>query len=90
MISHRHKCVMDGIVMHVVQSSQIGTLVGEPGFALVVPDLAALGAVVTIDPASSAGVQFAQNVGERIGIVARRVGDEVIVIGKNGPSFELP
>ena len=84
--------MLDGVLMHVVQPRQVGLLVGEPGIPEVVPDLPTVRMVEAVDPAGAFGVKPPQHLRE---VSRSRLPDwgmthEMVVIGEDGPSFELP
>src|SRR5260370_19474771 len=80
------------VLVHVVQACQIRFLVGQPCLAEIEPHLAGWRTVELVDPTSSLYVQHTEHVREVGGVsrVSRRMSNEVVMVGKHGPRFELP
>jgi hypothetical protein len=79
------------VLVNVIQARQVRALVGETAFPIVMPDLSRASTVKTVNPGGGLGVQFAENVRQISGAICGwAVSNEVIVIGKNGPGFQVP
>ena len=78
------------ILVDIIQSGKIRVPVCEPCLPKIVPDLALRGIIESIDPLRSLLVQKAKHLREIVGSFIRRVANEVIMIRKDGPGFEMP
>jgi hypothetical protein len=92
LIRHRHEAVFHRVLMHVIQPRQIRLFISQPRLAVVVPDFAGRGGVEPVDPVGGLLVQESKHPGQvfcRV-FISRRVADEMVVVGENGPGFRLP
>jgi hypothetical protein len=65
--------------MHVAQTGEVGFLVGEPGFPILKPNLAAGRAVPAVDLRCRLGMKFVKKPSQSGG-VRRRKSNKVVVI----------
>ena len=80
--------VFHGVLMHVVQSSQIRPFVRQPRFPEIVPDPAARRTVESIHPIGKLRVKNSEHSGQILGFCG--VSYEMIMIRKDSPSLEAP
>jgi hypothetical protein len=73
LVGHWHQPVTDRVLTYVVEARQIGPLVGQLRFAVVVSDLAAWRAIEAVNPAGGPGVQHRKHIGQigRVGRIER-------------------
>jgi hypothetical protein len=84
--------MFDRVLMHIIQTGQVGSLKGEFGFPKVVPNLASSNSFKMIDPFGSLLVKNPKHLRQAFRRVCffRRVRAEVIVVGKYCPRLQPP
>jgi hypothetical protein len=89
---HRHQPVFHRVLMNVVQPCQIRALMRQPGFAKVEPNLPARHDIQLVHPLRRFDMQHAQHIAQAGSVVSvgGRMGDEMVVIRKHRPCFQLP
>src|SRR5436190_12977224 len=92
LIGHRHQPMLHRILMNVIESRTIGLLVREACLPKVVLDRPVARGIETIEPLGSLFVKESEHGPQAGRVLLRRwrVCDEVIMVRKHGPSFELP
>ena len=80
------------ILMRVIQPRQIGLLVSQSRIPIIEPDFSARRLVKAIDPFRGLFVQQREHGAEvaSVGLVDRRVRNEVVMIREHCPSLQLP
>jgi hypothetical protein len=78
--------------MNIIQPGEIRLLIRKLRLPEIVPHPATGSVVAPINPPGGAGVKHTQHLRQAGGYIriARRMSDEVIMIGKDRPSFESP
>ena len=92
LIRNRHEAVFHRILMDIIQPCQIRLFKGQPRFSVVVPDFAGRRIVEFVDPLGGFLVQKAEHLRQifcRV-FVRRRMANEVVVVGEDGPCFQTP
>jgi hypothetical protein len=92
LVCNRHQAMFYRILMNIIQPSEVRLFISQARVPEVMPDTSAWLTVEPIHPTGRFGVEPAEH--EREAFCCRysdrRVSNEMIVIGKHRPSFELP
>jgi hypothetical protein len=82
---------MHSVLMNIIQPAKIRSLVSQPRFPEVMPHRSIRHLVCAVNPDCHSGMQFAKNRRKTLGrFLGWRMRDEVIMIRKNRPRFEMP
>jgi len=93
LIRHRHKSVLDGILVHVMEACKVALFKSDSGLPVVAPNPAVLLLILCIDPCGAVLMEIGNKAGQRGGTRIFSVGavtNEMVVVGKNSPSIEMP
>lgn len=83
--------MFDRVLMHIIQSCEIAFFVSQRRLPVVVPDFSACCCVQAIDPSCAVLVKVGQEGLQRFSTFRLwGLGNEVVVVWKDCPSFELP
>lgn len=79
-------------MMHIIEAREVRLLVSKPSVSIIVPYVPMGRAVQLVHPAGSLHVQHAEHFRKAEGVfgVGGRVGDEMVMVGKHRPGFQLP